>query len=207
MDYPSSVQRSSSVAVVAVFTAAIVGSDFALAPYANVKLLDTLVFAAAFIFGFRVGASVAILSETIWGFVSPYGVAPGALLPFLVGGELIFALAGYVASRWWADTRFVPLLSRGLFFGAILTICAFAWDFETNLASGLVAGASSLPALLAYEIPGIPFMVPHEISDFAFGSLIAPAVMAYPWTSIGGRGLPGMARRHAKSRKSTEEEN
>ena len=204
MDYPSSVRRSRSVAVVAVFTAAVVSSDFVLAPYANVKLMDTLVFAAAFIFGFRVGGAVAILSETIWGFLSPYGMA-GAILPFLVGGELLFAFAGYVAARVWGGSRLTPLSSRNLFFGAVLTICAFAWDFESNLATGLLAGASSLPGLLAYEIPGIPFMLPHELGDFAFGSLVAPIVIAYPWPSIGRKRILGIAGRGARTRKPADE--
>lgn len=192
MDYPSGVRNPASVAVVAVFTAAIVGSDFALAPYANVKLLDTLVFVAAFVFGFRVGAGVAVLSETIWGFASPYGMA-GAVLPFLVGGELIFAFAGHVASKLWTDAGPTPFIStRNVFFGALLSICAFAWDFETNMATGILAGANSIAALLAYEIPGIPFMISHELSDFALGSTVAPAVIAYSWRLVGRRGLPGV---------------
>jgi hypothetical protein len=182
--------RRKDVAVVAVFTGAIVGSDFALAPYADVKLLDTLVFVAAFVFGFRVGALVAVLSETIWGFVSPYGIA-GAVLPFLVGGELLFAFAGYAASKLWAGPEMKALSAKGLFFGAVLTICAFAWDFETNIATGLLAGASTLTAVLSYEIPGIPFMIAHELSDFAFGLLVVPAVIAYSWRLVGGKGALG----------------
>lgn len=186
-------QRSSRVALVAAFTAAIVGSDFALAPYANVKLLDTLVFAASFAYGLRVGASVAILSETIWGFVSPYGMA-GAILPFLVGGELLFAFAGYAASIVWSDMeRAAAFSAKNLFFGATLTICAFVWDFETNLATGFLAGASTIPGFLAYEVYGIPFMVAHELSDFALGALLAPAVIAYSWRASGRRGLPVLA--------------
>ncbi|MDG7011828.1 MAG: hypothetical protein JRN11_07595 [Nitrososphaerota archaeon] len=187
-------QKSLQVAMVAVFTSAIVGSDFVLAPYVDVKLLDTLVFVASFVFGLRVGASVAVLSETIWGFVSPFGMA-GAILPFLVGGELLFALAGYGASRIWKySDRTGPLSIRNLFFGAILSICAFAWDFETNLATGLLAGATSVPSLLAYEVYGIPFMIAHEISDFALGSLLAPGVIALSWRMVAMRGPQSVAR-------------
>ena len=192
------------MATVAVFTAAIIGSDFALAPYANVKLLDTLVFVAAFVFGLRVGTAVAVLSETIWGFISPYGMA-GAILPFLVGGEVLFALAGYAAAKLWRDSRIEPLSSQNLFLGALLAICAFVWDFETNIATGLIAGASTLSGLLAYEIPGIPFMIPHELSDFAYGSLVAPAVIAFPWPWTGGRRTLNTFGRGSRTRKSTKE--
>ncbi|MBI3859808.1 MAG: hypothetical protein HY296_06205 [Thaumarchaeota archaeon] len=171
--------KSSGVALVAIFTALIVGSDFALAPFANVKLLDTIVFVAAFAFGFRMGAVVAVLSETIWSFVTPWG-AGGAIIPFLVGGELLFAFAGYAASRVWRSPKNLPAFSaQNSFFGALLAICAFLWDFETNIATGLIAGANSITALLAYEFFGIPFMIPHELSDFVLGAALAPAIIAY----------------------------
>lgn len=170
----------------AVFTALTISSDFALAPYYNVKLMDTLVFVAAFVFGLRTGSAVAVLSETIWGFVSPNGMA-GTILPFLVGGELLFALAGYEASRIWGVRETKAFATQNLVFGSILAICAFAWDFETNLVTGALAGASTVTSLLLYEIPGIPFMAAHEIGDFALGSLMAPAVIAYSYRALSGR--------------------
>jgi hypothetical protein len=171
--------RHRDIAAVAVFTALVVGSDFVLAPFANVKLLDVVVFVAAFVFGLRVGVSVAILSETIWGFVSPWGIA-GAVLPFLIGGELLFALSGYFASKRWAKPENTTAIStQNAFFGGLLAVCAFAWDFETNIATGLLAGAHSLPSILAYEIPGIPFMIMHESSDFVMGCLVAPLIIVY----------------------------
>jgi len=181
-------QRSESVAVVTVFTALVVGSDFALAPYPNVKLFDTLVFVAAFVYGFRVGAAVGVLSETVWGFVSPNGMA-GIILPFLIGGELLFAFAGYAASRVWTSPRTNALSTQNFFFGALMAVCAFAWDFETNLATGLLAGASSFSSLLWYEAYGIPFMFAHEISDLVFGTLAAPPLILYAWQATKGRAL------------------
>ena len=41
--------------VIAIFTSSIIASDYALAPALNVKLMDTLVFASTFVFGFRIG--------------------------------------------------------------------------------------------------------------------------------------------------------
>lgn len=188
MDYPTIVRKTSSVAAVAVFTSLIVGSDFALAPFANVKLLDTVVFVVAFVFGFRMGATVAVLSETIWSFVSPWGIG-GPITPFLVGGELLFAFAGFAASKTWGSpNRLLSVSLENFFFGATLAICAFVWDFETNIATGLIAGAHTLPSLLAYEIPGIPFMIPHELSDFLLGSVLAPVVIVYLTGRLGRRG-------------------
>lgn len=180
-------RTSSSLAVTATFTALIVGSDFALAPFANVKLLDTVVFVVAFVFGFRIGAAVAVLSETVWSSVSPWGMG-GAITPFLVGGELLFVFAGYATSKLWEAPERLPAFSaQNLYFGAILSVCAFVWDFETNIATGLIAGAQTLASLLTYEVFGIPFTIAHELSDFVLGSALAPIVIVYSWRVFGRR--------------------
>ena len=170
-------------AAVAVFTALVISSNFVLYPLANVKLLDMTVFVAAFVFGPKVGVAVAVLSETSWGFISPAGNA-GAILPFLVAGELLFVLAGYIASRLGNPGSVAAVSTRNLFFGGLMAICAFCWDFETNIATGILAGAHTIPTMLAYEIPGIPFMVLHEVSDFMFGTLVAPPVIVYAWRTL-----------------------
>ena len=163
----------------ALFTSLIIASDYALTPALNVKLMDTMVFSSAYAFGFRIGAYVALLSELVWSLVSPYGFA-GYLMPFLVGGELLFALAGFAASKIWGNPGDLSTHSvNNFFFGAMLAICAFVWDFETNIATGLVAGAHTLTYLLSFEVLGIPFMLAHELSDFFLGSLLAPLVIVY----------------------------
>jgi riboflavin transporter FmnP len=177
MDYPAIVRRASGVAVVAIFSALTVGSDFALAPFANVKLMDTIVFVVAFVYGFRKGAAVAVISETVWSLVSPWGMA-GAITPFLVGGELLFALAGWWSSRVWGG-RSRLLTPRSLFVAALMLICAFVWDFETNAATALIAYWPTLTVgnLSLTEIYGIPFALVHEEADFLLGLLVAPAAI------------------------------
>jgi hypothetical protein len=171
---------SKTISVIAIFTSLIIASDFALSPALNVKLMDTLVFASTFVFGFRIGASIAVLSELIWSVVTPYGFFL-PIAPFLVGGELLFVFAGYFASKIWKYDGVSTFAAENLFFGAILSITAFIWDFETNIATGLIAGAHSLLALLAFEFnPGsIYFMVAHELSDFVFGATLAPIVIVF----------------------------
>ena len=165
---------SRDVARVAALSAIIVGSDFALAPFPNVKLLDTVVFLAAYLFGFRVGATVAVISEFIWAVVSPWGPA-GAITPFLVVGEVLFAAGGWWASRVWGGR---PELLRGnaVFLGAIILICAFVWDLETNAATAVIAlwPSLTLEKLLLVEAVGIPFAIIHEVADFVIGTALAP---------------------------------
>jgi hypothetical protein len=178
MDYPSIMRKTSEVAVVTVFSALIVGSDFALAPFANVKLLDCIVFVVAFVFGFRLGAAVAVVSETAWSMVSPWGVAPWGIIPFLVGGELLFALAGWWSSRVWGE-RSEILSPNAIFIGATMMISAFLWDLETNAATALIASwpGLTLQELVSFEGIGIPFAIVHEAADFLLGMLFAPVVI------------------------------
>jgi len=170
-------RAAQTVAVVATFSALIVGSDLALAPFSNVKLLDTLVFVAAYVFGFRVGATVGILSETIWSFISPIGMA-GPVAPFLIAGEVLFALAGWGASKAWGrEFRLVSPYS--VFIGATMAICAFFWDLETNFAFALFA-FWPWPTLYQFLYASfnpltLPFIIAHEASDFVFGAVLAPA--------------------------------
>lgn len=166
------------LSLIAIFTSLIIASDYALIPALNVKLVDTLVFSTSFVFGFRIGASVAVLSELIWGVVSPYGFFL-PIVPFLVLGEFFYVFAGYFASKIWGAEMFGAFSTRNLYFGAILAICAFAWDLETNLATGLIWGAQTLEAYATFLVSGIPFAILHELSDFILGASLAPMVIAY----------------------------
>lgn len=171
--------RSAKIlSLIALFTSLIIASDYALIPALNVKLVDTLVFCTSFVFGFRVGASVSVLSELIWGIVSPYGFFL-PIVPFLVLGELLYVFAGYFASKIWGKEMFGAFSTRNLYFGAILAICAFLWDLETNLATGVIGGAQTLIAYVAFLISGIPFAILHELSDFILGASLAPIVISY----------------------------
>ncbi len=192
MDYPATVRATSEVSVLVVFSALIVGSDFALAPFVNVKLLDSIVFLVAFVYGFRMGAGVAIISETVWSVVSPWGAA-GVMTPFLVGGELIFAVAGWWASRAWGmKSKFG--VREAVFIGALMLLCASLWDLETNTATALVAywPGLTLGELLATEVAGIPFALIHEYADFILGSLFVPAALASISRLGLGRGAVGV---------------
>ncbi|HXW36466.1 MAG TPA: hypothetical protein VEJ36_00985 [Nitrososphaerales archaeon] len=175
-----------SLSLIISFTAIIVGSDFALAGALDVKLMDSMVFLAAFLFGFRAGAAIGILSEAIWSFVSPWGVA-GAIAPFLIAGELLFAAAGWAASRVWG-TEVRQGSVKALFIGATMCICAFFWDFETNAATALLGYWPHLTVseLVLTEVAGAMFFLSHDVSDFLLGLFFIPAaiplvIKAYRW--------------------------
>lgn len=184
---------SRTLAVVATFTSLALASDFALTDALNVKLVDPIVFSVAFVFGLEAGVSVGVLSEVIWGTVSPFGFG-GYMIPFLAGGEVLFAVAGWAASRIWSGEG-RRLSARNAYFGATLAICAFLWDLETNAATALLEYWSRLDwrELVATELLGIwPFMIAHELSDFVTGALLAPVVIFYAARFL--RSAPARAR-------------
>lgn len=165
--------------VIAIFTSLAIATDYAMAPIYNVKLVFTLVFASAYTFGFKTGATIAILTEFIWGVISPYG-APTLILPFLMGATVIYAFAGWGASRIWG-LGIKPVSHLNIFFGSIMAICAFSWDTITNFGTAILVTWPNvtIEKLLLYEGFGIPFMVTHELGDFVLGAALAPIIIVY----------------------------
>ena len=172
--------RTREVAVIAVFSAVIVATNFALTDLLNVKLMDTLVFVAAFVYGFRIGALVGVTSELVWSAANPWGFG-GYIIPFLVLGELLYAAAGSIAAAVWKDNLHT-FSSGNLAIGSIMAICAFVWDFETNVGTALIAFWPNLTIeKLFYTefVTGGLFMVFHQLSDFLLGVSIAPLIIIY----------------------------
>src|SRR5437867_11726375 len=98
------------VALIAVFTALSLGTNYAMIDLWNIKLMDALIFIAAFLFGIRVGLGSAISTWIVYGFSNPSGQADPMLLVFLITGECFYAIAGTLVRRA-SVTR--DLISRG----------------------------------------------------------------------------------------------
>ncbi len=172
--------RTRDLAVVAVFTSLSIASDYALTDALNVKIVDPVVFSVAFVFGLEMGIYVGVLSELIWGTLNPFGFG-GYIIPFLVAGEIMYALAGWAASKLWSN-KVSTVSARNLYFGALLTICAFLWSLETNAGTAILEFWPQLTfqKLVATEVAGlVPFMLAHEISDFVTGAVLAPVIIYY----------------------------
>lgn len=164
--------RTRKVALVAMLTALAVSTDYAMFPLANVKLMDSIVFVSSLAFGLEVGVSVGALTWLVYGEVNPLGPDGGVLLLVLIGSETIYALLGWLARRFFDPGR-SSLPSRSLLWGSLGLIGAFTYDVITNVVPPLLAG-DSLAASLLFLLPGAPFMLAHEASDFVFFSTVAP---------------------------------
>ncbi len=165
---------SRKVAIVSMFTALAVATDYAMLPLANVKLMDSVVFVSSLAFGLEVGVSVGALTWLVYGEVNPLGPDGGVLLLVLIASETVYALLGYGVRRFFnPEASSIP--SRSLLWGSLGLIGAFVYDLVTNVVPPLLSGTSLGHAVL-FLVPGAPFMLAHEISDFVFFSTVAPVL-------------------------------
>ncbi len=178
------------MAIIAVFTAVSLGTNYALIDIPNVKLMDALVFTAAFLFGLDVGVGSAISIWAIYGFVNPYGQADFITLFFVMVGECFYALAGGLFRRASVvqdslrrkNTR-LPIYPT---FGLIGFLATFAYDVLTNFGTWIFRANSVYQAFLIGMITGAPFAAVHEASNLFFFATVAPvAILASQRMGIG----------------------
>ena len=172
---------STKITIVAVFTALALATNYALIGIPNVKLMDTLVFIAAFSFGLRLGLGVAISIWPVYGFVNPYGVDSILMLAFLMIGESFYALAGSVLRTSFASedlfrgTREYEQLA--ITFGFAGLLATFAYDLLTNFGSWIFRTGSLYQDFIVGNIIGVPFSLAHEASNVIFFATVAPAFL------------------------------
>jgi hypothetical protein len=175
MDVVAGIGRSRKIAAVSMFTALAVATDYAMFSFANVKLMDSIVFIAALAFGVSAGASVAALTWLVYGTVNPLGPDSAAFLLLLIASEMVYVAFGYLARRMLKPGE--PLPIRSLLWGSFGLIGAFLYDLNTIITPNLLIGQSLRVSLLE-AIPAAPFMLAHEISDFVFFATVAPLLYA-----------------------------
>ena len=179
---PAALNRASTkIMIIAVFTALALATNYALIGIPNVKIMDTLVFIAAYFFGLRLGIGVAVSIWPVYGFVNPYGVDSFLMLAFLMIGECFYALAGY-----GLRTRFVsrqPIRGTNEYqqlviaFGLAGLLATFSYDALTNFGSWIFRTGSLYRDFIVGNIVGAPFSLAHEASNVIFFATLAPAFL------------------------------
>ena len=174
-------RRSTKVMITAVFAALALATNYALIGIPNVKIMDMLVFIAAFFFGLRLGISVAVSIWLVYGFVNPYGVDTFLMLSFLMIGECFYALAGFALKRSFVARDLVKGTKEyqrvSITFGLVGLLATFAYDILTNFGSWVLGTSSLYQAFVIGNIIGAPFSVAHEASNVVFFATIAPAIV------------------------------
>jgi hypothetical protein len=185
--FQSPVNASVKTALVAVFTALSLGTNYVLTGLPNVKLMDTFDFVASYEFGLSVGIPVVILTRSVYALVNPWGPASGLLIFMLVVGDCFYALSGFLVGRSRLLERGNEVVERSMILGVIGFFSALGFDLFTNFGEGLLAFARG-PDLSAYlskafifglvtmNFP-LPLGIVHEVSDFFFFSIVAPAAI------------------------------
>jgi hypothetical protein len=180
---PNFQQVSVKVALVAVFTGLNLSTDYMLGSVPNVKFMDALYFIATFEFGLSVGLPTMFFTRTAYAIINPLGAAPGFLIPFLLAGDSIYVISGYVARRLGLFENQNGAGTRVLSLGLIGLFSALGFDLITNFGTGLITvGGSTLQShlwealvfgLVTMNFP-LPLGVIHEASDFVFFSTLVP---------------------------------
>jgi hypothetical protein len=184
---PSFQKVSLKVALVAAFTGLNLATDYMLASVPNVKFMDAFYFIATFEFGLSVGLPTVVFTRTAYAIINPLGAAPGFLIPFLIAGDSIYVISGYMARRFGLFEKQNSTGGRVLSLGLIGLFSALGFDLITNFGTGLstVAGStlqSHLWGALVFGLITMNFPLPlgiiHETSDFVFFSTLVPPSLA-----------------------------
>lgn len=171
---------TTKVAVTAVFTALSLGTNYLMIDVPNVKLMDSLVFIAAFLFGLKVGVATGTSIWLVYGFVNPNGQDTLLLLSFLIVGESFYSIAGALFRRTSAAAQ---LLTNGdyrhatIVFGGLGLVTTFAYDALTNFGDKLQFTNSVYQAFLIGMITGVPFALLHELSNIVFFATVVPGAL------------------------------
>jgi hypothetical protein len=169
--------------LIAVFTAECLATNYAMIALPNIKIMDALVFIAAFLFDWTVGVGIAISTWAVYGFVNPYGQAGFPLILFLMMGECFYAIGGAglrktsVAKQLLAERRLSADFAVIAMFGTAGLALTFAYDVLTNFATYIFVSNSLYQALLIGLVTGAPFAILHELSNLGIFALVSPVAI------------------------------
>jgi hypothetical protein len=167
--------NSAKIALIAIFCALSVGTNYALIGFPNVKPMDFIVFVGGFLFGPVVGSSIGILSWLIYGSINPYGFDPRIWLATMLA-ESLYGITGGLLRKAFRSTSFgSQRLRLSVFFATMGFLPTVMYDLITNTVYASVYGS---PVIVAIFL-GAFFAVLHEGANFLiFGFLSVPTIAA-----------------------------
>ncbi|MEM2094894.1 MAG: hypothetical protein QXI32_06325, partial [Candidatus Bathyarchaeia archaeon] len=130
------VKKTRSIAIVVCLSALCVGTNYAMLPLSNVKLMDTVVFTTSLAFGFATGAAVAALSWLVYGTLNPLGFS-APILATVILSEMVYPYAGLMVRRNRSLRELnSSSITRSVVLGTTGFLCTLAYDLITNAVSG-----------------------------------------------------------------------
>ena len=160
---------------------AILGTNYAMSGFPNVKLFDLLVFSAGYVLGFRKGVFVAASAWLFYGTFNPWGMADSLLLTVLMTSETIYAFLGFGFRQLISPQSLKVFESRQIVILVGLAILGtLLYDLVTNIYTGIVwahfSGGSYLTWVnVALFNPGaLLFSLVHVSSNIILFSMLGP---------------------------------
>lgn len=166
------------IAVIAVLVALAVGTNYAMMPLINVKLMDAIVFIGGVCFGPVVGALIGAFSWTVYGTLNPWGFSLHIWFATMFS-ESIYGVAGGLVRKsingYHSGAKNSPV-TICILFGTLGVFLTLIYDLITNIVFGYV---SNLSILLAVIGGFVPFGILHVLSNALFFGLgCVPAIKA-----------------------------
>jgi len=155
-----------NICLIAVLTAASIGSNYALIGLPNIKLMDLIVFVTGLRFGVIVGASTGILTWMVYGALNPFGFSFPIWVATMTGEATFGIVGGFLSKNASGEIRGFSLHSNynleTALWGFILT---FAYDLFTNIVYAATFGVPIFFALATGWLVPPWFGILHEGSN------------------------------------------
>ena len=176
--------NKADIITASVFIIAILGTNYAMAGFPNVKLFDLLVFSAGYVLGFRKGVLVGVSAWLLYGTFNPWGPADSLLLTILMTSEAIYAFMGFGFRKLMEPNSLRIFNTRqSLILIGLAALSTFLYDLFTNAYTGVVwaniSGGSYVDWInVALFNPGaLLFSFVHISSNIIIFLTLGPLVM------------------------------
>lgn len=169
------------IAIITMFCALSIGTDYALYGLWNVKLMDFIVFVGGFCFGSVVGVLVGVISWTVYGTLNPQGFVLPVLLATMCS-EMIYGIAGGLLRKGLTNLK-GETKKASVFFASVGALLTLIYDVVTNIVFGLTAGWN---VVFAVVVGFVPFGLTHEISNLVFFGIGSVPVISAINDVVGG---------------------
>lgn len=168
------------VAAIGLISALTLATNYAMFPLFQVKLMDSLVFVAGYLFGLRVGVPVAAIAWLVYGTLNPLGAAGFPLILVLMTGEMVYAISGSLLARTWRrHTDFKQegwLTYRNLALGVVGVVSTLGYDLWTNALGGLLI-YGTVSGMILWIFAGVLWGLVHQSANFVLFALVVPILI------------------------------
>lgn len=158
------------LALASLLVALALSTNYLLINVPNVKLMDLLVFAGAYLMGPIWGSLVGAMTWIVYGTLNPYGTNMLTLV-IVITGELFYVIAAYLASRA------SPISPRSLMFGFLGGLFTLAYDLYTNALTGILFYGSFWAGIITMNFP-LPVGLMHQLSNVLFFGIAGPPIIS-----------------------------